>query len=238
MQNISKTSSFILGSFFLVSLFLFGYLLSNAIVKYKELDRTVVVKGLSEKEVLADVAIVPIKIIQSNNKQDMLIDTINSDTNIVLDFLKEYGIKDEEITISSISVVDKMANEYSNSEFPIRYFASKTINIYSSNIEKIKNLSSSLSALAQKGVLYKVDDYDTKIEYIYTKLNDIKPSMIEEATQNARLVANKFAKDSNSTLGKIKKASQGQFEIYSIDKNNEHIKKIRVVSTIEYYLVD
>ena len=71
-----------------------------------------------------------------------------------------------------------------------------------------------------------------------TKLNEIKPSMIEEATSNARAVAQKFAQDSNSKLGKIKKASQGQFEVASRDKNSDHIKNIRIVSTIEYYLAD
>ena len=62
--------------------------------------------------------------------------------------------------------------------------------------------------------------------------------MIEEATMQAREVALKFAKDSNSRLGKIKKASQGQFSISARDKNNPHIKKVRVVSTVEYYLSD
>jgi uncharacterized protein len=62
--------------------------------------------------------------------------------------------------------------------------------------------------------------------------------MVEEATTKAREVAEKFAKDSKSKLGKIKKASQGQFSINNRDKNNPHIKKIRVVSTVEYYLSD
>ena len=61
---------------------------------------------------------------------------------------------------------------------------------------------------------------------------------VEEATTKAREVAVKFAKDSNSKLGKIKRASQGQFTISPRDKNNPHIKKIRVVSTVEYYLSD
>ena len=66
----------------------------------------------------------------------------------------------------------------------------------------------------------------------------IKPAMIEEATRNAREVAEKFATDSKSRLGKIKTASQGQFSIDNRDSNTPHIKKIRVVSTVEYYLSD
>jgi len=131
-----------------------------------------------------------------------------------------------------------MANEYSNQEVQVRYVANRTINIYSTNIEKIRDINGKLFELSKKGILFKIDDYDSKIEYIYTKLNDIKPMMIEEATNNARSVALKFAKDSNSKLGKIKKASQGQFVITSRDKNTEYIKNIRIVSTIEYYLSD
>jgi hypothetical protein len=62
--------------------------------------------------------------------------------------------------------------------------------------------------------------------------------MIQQATEKAREVAQKFASDSNSTLGKIKSARQGQFTISDRDSNSPHIKRVRVVSSLEYYLVD
>ncbi len=62
--------------------------------------------------------------------------------------------------------------------------------------------------------------------------------MIEEATRNARAVAEKFAADSQSRLGKLKRASQGQFTIEDRDSNTPYIKRVRVVSTVEYYLSD
>ena len=234
----SKGSSFILGIFLFFGLIGLGSFIANGIVKFKELDRTVTVKGLSEKEVLANVVIMPIKMTQTSNDLEALIQKIDYDTNQVIKFLKENGLKDEDITLGAVSIVDKMANEFSNQDFAMRYLASKVINIYSTEVEKIRALNSKLSELSKKGVLFKTDDYDSKIEYIYTKLNEIKPSMIEEATSNARAVAQKFAQDSNSKLGKIKKASQGQFEVASRDKNSDHIKNIRIVSTIEYYLAD
>ena len=76
------------------------------------------------------------------------------------------------------------------------------------------------------------------IEYTFTGLNEIKPVMIEEATKNAREVAEKFAQDSNSTVSKIKSAQQGQFSISDLDQNTSHIKVVRVVSTIDYQLED
>ena len=97
---------------------------------------------------------------------------------------------------------------------------------------------SGLSSLGKKGIVFSASNYETRTEYIFSKLNDIKPEMIEEATNNAREVAQKFATDSQSRLGKIKRAYQGQFTISDRDNNNPHIKKVRVVSTVEYYLAD
>jgi hypothetical protein len=96
----------------------------------------------------------------------------------------------------------------------------------------------SLSELGKKGIVFTGSNYDFQTEYIFTRLNEVKPEMIEEATRKAREVAVKFATDSQSTLGKMKRASQGQFSIYTRDNNNPHIKKVRVVSTVEYYLSD
>jgi hypothetical protein len=62
--------------------------------------------------------------------------------------------------------------------------------------------------------------------------------MVEESTRNARATAEKFAKDSDSELGKIRRATQGQFSITDRDNNTPYIKNVRVVSTIEYYIKD
>ncbi|UTJ06830.1 hypothetical protein [Arcobacter roscoffensis] len=119
-----------------------------------------------------------------------------------------------------------------------RYSANQTINVYSKNVELVRSAILNISSLNKKGILFRVNDYDSKAQYFFTNLNEVKPIMIEEATRKAREVALKFAKDSNSKLGKIKKARQGQFSISSRDQNTQHIKKVRVVSTVEYYLDD
>ena len=97
---------------------------------------------------------------------------------------------------------------------------------------------SQMTELGKRGLVINADEYGNATEYLFTRLNEIKPEMIEEATRNAREVASKFAQDSDSRLGKIRRASQGQFSIAPRDRNNPHIKKVRVVSTVEYYLSD
>ena len=94
------------------------------------------------------------------------------------------------------------------------------------------------SELGKQGGALTGQNYQYQTQYLFTRLNEIKPEMIEQATNEARAVAEKFAQDSNSELGEIKTAYQGQFSINSRDQNNPHIKNVRVVSTIVYYLSD
>ena len=92
--------------------------------------------------------------------------------------------------------------------------------------------------LVGKGIVLAAQSWENPTEFLFTGLNDIKPAMIEEATKDARKAAGKFAKDSGSKVGKIRNASQGYFTITNRDRNSPELKKIRVVTTIQYYLVD
>ncbi|MCK5665921.1 MAG: SIMPL domain-containing protein, partial [Thiotrichaceae bacterium] len=106
------------------------------------------------------------------------------------------------------------------------------------NINNVRAVMKLLPELGKSGIAFTGSNYQAQTEYIFTRLNEVKPEMIEEATRNARAVAEKFAADSASKLGKIRQARQGQFSISARDKNSPHIKKVRVVSTVEYYLSD
>ncbi len=238
MPNINIKSMFILGVFIFFGLSALGYFTVESVKVFKQYDRTVVVKGLSQKDYKADIVLWPIKFVTTNNDLITLNNSLDSYTKEVLLFLEKNGIEKEEISIQAPSIIDKLANEYSNKEVKYRFYGTRTLNIYSKNVEKVRNLILKITELNKKGIIFQNNDYDTKVEYLFTKLNEIKPIMIEESTKNARAVAMKFAKDSNSKLGKIKNARQGQFSIYNRDKNTLHIKTVRVVSTVEYYLDD
>lgn len=238
MSNLNTKSMFFLGIFIFLGLSSLGYFISSSVITYKQFDRSVTVKGLSQKDYKADVVLWPIKFITTDINLQVLNQKMETQTKTVVDFLINNGIKKDEITIEAASITDKLANDYSNRNFKFRFLGNQTINVYSKNIDKVRNTISKLSILNKKGIIFKINDYDTKVEYIFTRLNDVKPSMIEESTKKAREVALKFAKDSNSKLGKIKKARQGQFSIFNRDKNTSHIKTVRVVSTVEYYLDD
>ena len=136
-------------------------------------------------------------------------------------------------------ITDRSAQQYGgDNRAEFRYVASRMVTVYSENIEGVRAVMNELPELGKRGIVLTGGDYQSQTEYIFTRLNEVKPEMIEEATRNAREVAQKFAADSQSRLGKIRRASQGQFSISERDRNNPHIKQVRVVSTVEYYLSD
>ena len=134
-------------------------------------------------------------------------------------------------------ISDKLANEYGDNNRAFRYIAKNVITVCSSDVDAVLALMSEQSALLKKGIVTGgSSQWENPVEFRYEGLNDIKPEMIEEATKNARAAAEKFAKDSDSSLGKIKTANQGTFTIGDRDSNTPYIKKVRVVTSVTYYL--
>lgn len=235
----SRVSAFIVGTFLFLGLSVLGYLLGNAAIEFREYERSVTVKGLSEREYEADIVIWPIQFSEASNDLGQLYASLESAKSKIQEFLESNEIPSTEISFSFPAITDKSAQQYGNSGKPaFRYTALQTVTVYSEHVEKVREVMNALSDLGKQGIVLTAGNYQTQIEYIFTRLNQVKPEMIEEATRKAREVAQKFASDSQSVLGKIKRASQGQFSISPRDKNNPHIKKVRVVSTVEYYLSD
>lgn len=238
-MNKKYSDMIVSGAILSIGLIILGYLISSSIVRIKEMDRTVIVKGLSEREAPANIAIWPIKFSEAGSDLNKVISAIQLKNNHIIKFLKKNNFDENEITISAPSIIDRHVQEYFDStKVKFRYSARSTITVYTDKVGKVIESMKKLVELGKRGIAISSQDYQRRTEFIFSNLNDIKPKMIEEATKNARQVALKFAKDSNSKLGKIKHARQGQFSIYNRDSNTPHIKKIRVVSTIEYYLSD
>jgi len=229
----------ILGALICIGLALLGIFVSQGIVRLRALDRVVTVKGLSEREVAADIAIWPIKFSAAGDDLSLLHADVQKKNGAIVEFLEGNGFGDDEITVSVPSITDRKAQGYGSlDEGEFRYYGSSVITVYSSRVEAVREAMSQLADLGKQGIAISGQDYDSRTEFLFTGLNDIKPEMIEEATKNARAVAERFAADSESRLGKIKTARQGQFSIHDRDSTTPHIKKVRVVSTITYYLAD
>ena len=236
---MEKRWALVLGILIASGLYLCGWSIAEGIIEYRKMERVVSVKGLSSKEVDADRVIWPIQYVQTGNDLPELYSGLEKDKSLVENYLMERGFKKDEFSVSMPLVTDKLSDQYSNDrEIKIRYIASQTLTLYTSQVEQAREAMLNLAELGKQGVSFKASSYENRPIYKYSKLNDIKPQMIEEATLNARAAAQKFADDSQSKLGKIKSASQGQFIIENRDEETPHKKVVRVVSTVNYYLND
>ncbi len=225
-----------LGCCLMIGLIVGAILLGNAIKASRADDRIVSVKGLCEREVKADRVICPFAYKEGGNNLQQLYNTIEQKNGVIIDFLKDAGLEEQEITVAAPKVVDTRT-EWSGSQNQYNYIITSVVTVCTDKVDKIVQLQSRQGELLQKGIAT-TNNWEYQTVYSFTGLNEIKPAMIEIATKNARETAEKFAEDSNSELGKIKRATQGQFTITDRDSNTPYMKNVRVVTSVDYYLKD
>jgi len=234
----TQKTAWILGACFSFGLIAASFTLGQQLMSIKSLERTVQVKGLSERDIAADTVIWPIKFNDVGNDLPTLVSSVERKNEQVIAFLKLHGFSPEEISVSVPAIVDRQAGYHNGNPNQPRFTASSIVTVYSTHVDMAHGAMQKLIELSKNGIAITGQDYDSRAEFLFTALNSIKPAMIEEATRNAREVAEKFAADSNSRVGKIKQANQGQFSISDRDSSTPHIKKVRVVATVDYYLAD
>ena len=225
-----------LGCLLMIGFVAAATILGNAIKEARADDRVVSVKGLCEREVKADKVICPFAYKEGGDNLQTLYVTIEEKNGIIIDFLKEAGIDAADISIAAPKVLDTRT-EWSGSQNRYTYIVTSVVTVCTDKVDEIIRLQSRQGELLQKGIAM-TNTWEYQTVYSFTKLNEIKPSMIETATKNARETAEKFAADSESKLGKIKRATQGQFSITDRDSNTPYMKNVRVVTSVDYYLKD
>lgn len=221
-----------------VSIAFLGLCIKWGIDDFANKDRNVTVKGLAEKEVEADKVTWPIPTKELGNELPELYQRINTTTAKVKAFLKQHGIKDDEINVNAPVVIDLNADQYSNNNRGFRYNITSTITVTSQNVKLVRSIMAKQGELLKQGVAVLDGGYENRITYEYVGFKKMKPQMMQEAIKNAEATAQEFATNSNSKLNKITKADQGQFSIDDRDANTPYIKKVRVVTTITYSLKD
>jgi hypothetical protein len=223
-----------------------GMAIGKGLKDFRRGDRSVEVKGLAEKEVKADLGLWNLRFTATGNDLPSLLMKIDNDTKAIIGFLEKNGFKAEEIIPQRTEVIDLLAQQYRNQGAEqSRFIISGKILVRSAQVDA-KNKAASLTGdLAKQGVVLDSTNSSFNVPYfLFTKLNDVKPAMIAEATQGARAAAEQFAKDSGVHVGAIKRASQGYFSILprnqtpNAEESREIVKTVRIVTTVEYALGD
>ena len=222
-----------------------GLFIGGGFARARSADRFVTVKGISEREVKADLAIWPLRIVAASDDLTAANAQLQSSLDKIRTFLAANSVDATQATLQDFSVADAQTNQYSGgSAAGARFVIRQTVVVRSTNPETIRAASQKVSELVSAGVvLSSGGEYGNGgPTFVFTGLNKLKPEMIGEATARARESAEQFARDSHSSIGGIRRAYQGVFEILprdqaeGITEAGQMVKTVRVVSTIDYAL--
>ncbi len=249
MENrpLSIASALLLGVLIGAGVAIGGYFVGQGFYRARA-ERYVTVKGLVERDVKTDLALWIISYTAAGPDLNAANNKLEQDQTAVLAFAQGHGFPTEEILVQPTTVSDTFANPYQgNRPDPAQRFIVKGgIQIRSAKVDEVRKASQDTGDLVKQGVALG-ENYPQAPQYFFTRLNDIRPSMLAEATRSARAVAKQFAADSRSRLGPIRRANQGVFEITSRDAGGDRAgtddqgsidKKVRLVTTVDYYLID
>lgn len=221
-----------------VGIVLLGLCVKGGMDNFSNRDRVIAVRGLAEKQVMANKVTWPIVCKEVGNDLPAIYAKITATNSALQQWLTSNGVDPAEISVNPPDIVDLQAERYGSRDFQYRYNVTSVVVVTSKNVEKVNDLIKRQTELLKQGIAITAGDYNYQTLYEYTDLNAIKPGMIADATHNAREAADKFAADSQSKIGKIKTASQGQFSIENRDPYTPYIKNVRVVTTITFYIED
>ena len=222
-----------------------GWFVGDGLLEVRQADRYVTVKGLSEREVQADLALWPMQFVVADDDLERAQSRMVEATGKVRAFLERGGFEPGEIELQDLSVTDTRANRYGGPPAPFRYVVSTTVMVRTTQPDRLFAASQRVGELIDAGVVLSSDGpWAGGPTYLFNGLNELKPAMIAEATANAREAAEQFARDSGSKLGPIRRANQGVFVILprdqapGVQEQRQRAKVVRVVSTVEYLLED
>lgn len=215
-----------------LGIFCMGWFIKAGIDDFANKDRMVTVKGSAEREVPADKVTWSIETKVTGDDLPLLYDKINIQTEKIKSFLKQNGIDEKEITVNPPSISDLEAREWGDNQKNFRYIVTTAITVATGKVAEVNKAIFKQAELLKQGVAFE----NSNPQYEYASFQQMKPEMMAEAIKNAQKTAEQFAEASNSDLGQIQTAGQGQFEIEDRDQNTPYIKKLRVVTTITYSL--
>lgn len=211
--------------------------LGHALVEVRTADRYVTVRGLAEREVSADLAVWPIHFSVSGDDLKSVHASVERASRAVGDYLAEHGFAANDLHASPVAISDLRSRAATEPLTADRYVAEATLTLRSSRVDAVRAAVSAAEGLVARGVALR-SSYPPGARYFFTGLSAVKPAMIAEATRDARRAAARFAEDSGSLVGGIRRASQGYFTIEDRDPFAPEYKRVRVVATVEYFLAD
>lgn len=220
-----------------------GWWVGDSLVESREPSRYVTVKGLSERDVMADLGFWPLRFTATGATLDDARAALERSEAATRSFLEGKGFVADDIEVQNILVEDRAAG-YNAGTTPdeFRFVLTEDMLVTSDKVDALAEASKGVADLLKAGVVFSVDSYSAGASFVFTGINGLKNEMLAEATQRAKEAATQLATESGATVGAIQTVNQGIFEILPAveipnDRPEKQInKKVRVVSTITYFL--
>ncbi len=223
-----------------IGLVIGGYTLGNGLVRARDADRSVTVRGLAERDVTADLATWSLTYSAKAADLSAAQTEADQDSQAIRAYFRELGFPAEALQPAGVNV-----SQYTSNGVP-EVTVRQTMVLRSNDIPRAQEAAKRQFDLVRRGVV--IED-GSGVQFSFTKLNAIKPAMIAQATKDARASAEQFARDSGTSVGQIKSATQGYFSIAPRDSSSSGseegggggaidspYKRVRVVTTVDFYL--
>lgn len=218
-----------------------GVQIGQGIERFRLADRSIVVKGLAERDVKSDFAVWTLSFRRAENEFASVQRALAEDRAQVVSFLRQHGFTEDEIEVRPLQVQDLLAREYGTDQVALRFNGQGQVLVKSTRVEAVAAAANAIDPLIQAGVQLGGDGEASAPRYQLRGFNELKPLLLQEATLSAREQAKKFAADAGATLGPVKQANQGTIRILDDDGSDMDTsrtlgKRLRVVSTFEFGL--
>lgn len=198
---------------FAIAIVLAAFFLGNAYVKRANPSGVISVTGSGSENFDSDLIVWEARFSRMSPDLQQAYEDLNSDKETVRTYLTDKGIKLENLVFNSVQTIEKQENQYQDGNFVGSIFKGyeliQTVKIESTDVELIENVAREITELLNRGVQLN----SIPPRYYYTKLADLKIEMISKATEDARVRAEKIAENSGGSLGVLKNAGMGVFQI-------------------------
>ncbi|RUT30271.1 SIMPL domain-containing protein [Arsenicitalea aurantiaca] len=222
-----------------------GFFVGESLVESRQPLRLVTVKGLAERDAQADLGFWPIKFTATAPTLEGARTALETSEGAVRSFLNARGFTEDEIAVQNIIVEDRLAG-YNAAGTPedARFVLTEEMLVTTGKVTELADASRNVADLLRAGVVMSSDAYSGGASFVFTGINALKSEMLTESTARAKETADQFARESGAQVGNIQTANQGVFEVLPAveipnDRPEKQIgKKVRVVTTITYFLTD
>ena len=199
-----------------------AFILKSAYTAKNHSNDTISVTGLGETSFVSDLIVWKGTFSRKDVNLKQAYTDLNNDRVFIKKYLLSNGIKEKQLVFSSVVITKEFDYVTDNSGNNIPNFTGykleQTIEVESKEVDKVEGISRQVSELINSGVEF----YSQSPEYFYTKLSELKLKMISQATKDATNRAEKIAENAGSSLGKLKNADMGVFQIVAQNSSEDY----------------